>query len=88
MCKLAQILVSAFTDKFVCIGILRVNIDVWLHWANLMDPNLSLQWHFQKSNQRYVCMYADGICTNSSGTLHWREYVGYCDSISTELSQN
>ena len=24
--------------------------------------------------------YADGVYTNSSGTLHWREYVGYCDS--------
>ena len=61
LCQLTQIFVSSFTDKFVFIGILWEDTDVWLCHADVMDPNLSLQWHFRKSNQCYICRWFIGI---------------------------
>ena len=63
LCHLTQIFVSGFTDKLVCIDISCVDVDVWLCHADPMDPNLSLQLHFQKSNQHYVCMHIEFVPT-------------------------
>ena len=81
--QLTQIFVPGFTDKFVCIGIL------WVHRRYCVivpcrsnRSNFFTTMGFSKVKSM-LRMYADGFCAKSSGILHWREYLGYCGSIST-----
>ena len=79
LCQVTQIIVSTYivwcTYIYICFHWSFMN-----RWWCMIAPYIcnrstfSPQWHLRKSNQRYIQqLYANRICTNSSGTLHWRE---------------
>ena len=49
LCQLSQIFVLSFANAFVFVGIyeyIDVDVIVLAYHADVMDQNLSLQWHF------------------------------------------
>ena len=44
--------------------------------CNGSKSDITMTMIFLKGKSK-VCTYADGMCTNSSGTLHGREYIGF-----------
>ena len=83
--------VPSFTDNFVFIGILWVNVGVIVR-CRLMDPNLSLKWYFQKPNQRYLCrwnLYQQfwEIARTRINRLLWQYFNGAQTKLVLSLSQ-
>ena len=73
LCQLTQMFFSSFTDKFVLIGILWLDADVIVPY--ICNRSKFVTTMAFSAVEPTLYMYADEICTNSSGILHGREWA-------------